>query len=380
MLTFDEEIKFIKKLYSEIYPIPLHRPFFSAADLKHVMTCLDSSFVSTAGGYVDDVESALAEMYAPSFVVPTVSGSAALELCLKITGVNAGDIVITQALSFVATANSIKHVGAEPIFIDVDLDSLGLSASKLENWLTRFTYKKNNFTYCTKTNKRVSAVIPMHTFGHPVDIEDISKVCLSWNIPIIEDAAESFGSRFKSKLTGTFGRCGAISFNGNKIITAGGGGAMILNNYKDYKLAKHLASQAKISHKYEYFHDMIGHNYKMPSLNASLLFSQIENFPYIFKRKREIAKRYKNFFQDRQQDFFWEKKNRSSNFWLNVLILNSEEAKFEFLNATHSAGINTRPTWCLLHKLPMYKNNLRDDLTNSQFLAERIVCLPSSIV
>ena len=315
-----------------------------------------------------------------SYAIATSNGTSALHIALILSGVNPGDEVITQPLTFVATCNAINYCGAEPIFIDVDQDSLGLSPEALQLFLEKNTFIKGQKCINKNTGKTISACMPMHTFGHPCRIDEIKQICDNFCIPLVEDAAESLGSFYKSKHTGSFGLLGALSFNGNKIITAGGGGCIITDDEKLAKKARHLTTTAKVPHKWEYNHDMVGYNYRMPNLNAALLFAQLENLEMFLKSKRKTALAYKNFFSDKDLIFIKEPKNANSNYWLNAVILKDQIQRDLFLEDTNSKGIATRPIWNLMNKSEVFKNTQSDELRNAKWLEKRVVNIPSSVI
>ena len=331
------------------------------------------------GKFVDKFEEMTAQYTGALKAVVCVNGTEALHMALMLSGVKAGDEVITQPLTFVATANAIVYTGAHPVFIDVDMDTMGLSPASLEEFLIRFGDLRNDGYYYNKvTGNRISACVPMHTFGHPVKIEALVEICEKYNITLVEDAAESIGSKYKGKHTGTFGKFGIISYNGNKTITTGGGGMILTNDEGLGNIAKHLTTQAKISHPWEYAHDHIGYNYRMPNINAALGVAQMESLDIFIKKKREIAAMYKLFFESQGIHFFSEPDDCYSNYWLNAIILNSKTERDQFLKFTNSKRVMTRPIWKLLNKLSMFKNSFSSKLSQAEWLEERVVNLPSS--
>ena len=315
-------------------------------------------------------------------------------LALEVIGVNSENEVLTQALTFVATANAISYTGASPVFIDVDLDTLGMSPIALEKFLEKNCEVKNGECVNKLTGKIIKACVPMHTFGHPCRIDEIKKICDEWSIVLIEDSAESLGSFYKNKHTGTFGKIGVFSFNGNKIVTSGGGGVIVTDDEILAKKAKHLSTTAKLGagiwdigdgervkvSKWEYFHDEIGFNYRMPNINAALLLAQLENLDKFLEIKRDLANRYKHFFKKIGIKFITEPKDAKSNYWLNGIIFENKQKRDEFLGFSNANGVMTRPIWALMNKLPMYKNAQNDGLKNSLFLEERVVNIPSGVV
>ncbi len=303
-----------------------------------------------------------------------------MHTCLLIAGVEKNDEVITQPITFVATCNAISYCGASPIFVDVDRDTMGLSPSSLLDFLKKNTIIKNGKCINIKTGKIIKVCLPMHTYGHPCRIDEIREICDQYNITLIEDAAESVGSRYRGKHTGTFGDMGAMSFNGNKIISSGGGGCILTNDVAMAKRAKHLTTTAKVPHKWDFNHDTVGYNYRMPNLNAALLVAQLENLDDFIDKKRKLAIQYDKFFKDSDYQYVTELKESKSNYWLNSIILKNKSKRDEFLKNTNSNGIMTRPIWTLMHKLPMFEHAQYDDLSNSEWLSKRVVNLPSSVI
>ena len=377
---FSEFINFIRDIYSTKKNIPLHEPKFIGNEKKYLNQCIDTSFVSSVGKFVDKFEKKIAKYTGAKYAVATTNGTSALHISLILAGVEQGDEVITQPLNFVASCNAISYCKARPIFIDVDKDTMGLSPKALRLFLKNNTKIKNKKCINKKTNKVIRACIPMHSYGHPCRIDEINKILRKHYIFLIEDAAESLGSFYRNKHTGTFGKLGVISFNGNKIITAGGGGCILTNNKFLAKKAKHITTTAKIPHKWDFNHDMTGYNYRMPNLNAALLIAQVENLNYFLRNKRELAKKYQTFFQDTDYIFFKEPKYCKSNYWLNSIILKNKIERDQFLNKTNSNGVMTRPIWKLMNKLPMFKNAQSNNLKNSKWLCERVVNIPSSVI
>ena len=308
-----------------------------------------------------------------------VNGTSALQLALRLVGVCKNDEVITQSLTFIATANAISYNNAFPVFLDVDLDTMGLSPDAVENFLENYCEMRDNLCFNKLSGRKISACVPMHTFGFPVHIDKILKICNKWNIPVVEDAAESLGSSYKGKSTGSFGKVGIFSFNGNKIITCGGGGCIVSNDIKLIKKAKHLSTTAKVNHEYEFIHDYIGYNFRMPNLNAALACAQLERIKYFISEKRTLAKKYKLFFDSKGIKFRTENPNTQANYWLMAIEFNNKKERDSFLNFTNKNGVMTRPIWTLIYKLGMYKDCFKDSQRNSKFLEERIVNIPSSV-
>ena len=375
---FDKFINYVRDIYNTKKNIPLHEPKFIGNEKKYLNQCIDTSFVSSVGKFVDKFEKKIAKYTGAKYAVATTNGTSALHISLILAGVEQDDGVITQPLNFVASCNAISYCKARPIFIDVDKDTMGLSPKALRSFLKNNTKIKNKKCINKKTNKVIKACIPMHSYGHPCRIDEINKILRKYYIFLIEDAAESLGSFYRNKHTGTFGKLGVISFNGNKIITAGGGGCILTNNKFLAKKAKHITTTAKIPHKWDFNHDMTGYNYRMPNLNAALLIAQVENLNYFLRNKRELAKKYQTFFQDTDYIFFREPKYCKSNYWLNSIILKNKIERDQFLNKTNSNGVMTRPIWKLMNKLPMFKNAQCNNLKNSKWLYERVVNIPSS--
>ncbi len=344
-----------------------------------MLDAIESTFVSRVGEYVNRFEQALAQYLGAEHAVATVNGTAALQVALRLAGVQNGDEVITQPLTFVATANAIAHNKAEPVFVDVNKETMGLCPDALERFLDKTAEKKDQGIFNKISGKKISAILPMHTFGHPCKMAQIMELANHWNIAVVEDAAEALGSRISPKHCATFGSLGVLSFNGNKTITCGGGGAIITNDEKLAQRAKHLTTTAKVSHPWEFVHDEIGYNYRLPNLNAALACAQLDQLDDILDDKRKLAKAYEFFFKETGWgDFFTEPEGCTSNYWLNSVITSDQTQRDDFLKITNESGIMTRPVWQLMPDLPMYKNCQKDDLENARWLARRIVNLPSS--
>lgn len=376
----NEIISFIKSLYGHADFIPLHEPRFFGNEKKYLNECIDSTFVSSVGKFVDMFEQKIAEFTGAKYAVATTNGTSALHISLLLSGVEHGDEVMTQPLTFIATCNAISYCNADPVFIDVDLDTLGLSPTALKEFLRDNCEISGQKCINKKSGKTIKACVPMHTFGHPCKIDEIKTICDEWNIALVEDAAESLGSYHGGRHTGTFGLVGAISFNGNKIITSGGGGCIITNDEVIAKKAKHITTTAKIPHKWEYVHDLVGYNYRLPNINAALLTAQLEQLDGFLNSKRELAGIYKGFFEDKNIKFVLEPENAKSNYWLNAVILNSKQQRDEFLEFTNANGVMTRPIWRLMNELEMFKNCQSGSLENSKYLEERVVNIPSSVI
>ena len=372
-------IDFIQKTFNTKEFIPLHEPRFIGNEKKYLNDCIDSTFVSSVGKYVDTFEKEFALKVGSKYAVATVNGTAALHISLLLADVKSGDEVITQPLTFIATCNAISYIGAKPIFVDVDLNTLGLSPKSLREFLEVNCEIIDNRCINKTTGKTIKACVPMHTFGHLCKIEEIKEICDAWHVELVEDAAESLGSYYKNKHTGTFGKLGAFSFNGNKIITSGGGGVIVTDDEVLAKRAKHLTTTAKIPHSYEYVHDEIGYNYRMPNLNAALLVAQLEQLDKFLESKRELASVYEEFFKDSDISFIKEPKDSQSNYWLQAVMLKNEDQRNEFLKFTNSKGIMTRPIWRLMNELEMFKDCQSTTLENSKYLEQRVVNIPSSV-
>lgn len=376
---FSQIIDFIKSLYPNENPVLLHAPRFIGNEKKYVSDAIDSTFVSSVGKYVDRFEEMICEISGAKYAIAIVNGTCALHIALKLAGVQPGDEVITQPVSFVATANSIAHCGARPIFLDVERASLGLDPTALKSFLQAHARIRENTCYNKTTGNRIAACVPMHTFGHPCRIDEIAEICNHYHIALVEDSAESLGSLYKGKHMGTFGLFGIYSFNGNKTVTCGGGGAIVTSDEALAKKAKHITTTAKLSHPYEYVHDMIGYNYRLPNLNAAFACAQLEQLSAFIENKRELARRYQEYFESLSIPFVKEPEHARSNYWLNAVIMSDRKTRDEFLKATNKANIVTRPIWRLLNKLEMYTDCQTDTLTNAQWLEDRVVNIPSSV-
>ena len=378
---YNKIVQYIRDIYSTNEFIPLHAPRFIGNEKKNLEECIDSTFVSSVGKFVDEFEVLVAKYCGAKKAVVIVNGTEALHLSLLLSGVKRGDEIITQPLTFIATANAISYAGAEPVFIDVDKETMGLSPSKMEQFLIENSeVRDDGYTYNKTTGKMISACVPMHTFGHPVKIIELSALCEKFNIALIEDAAESLGSKYNGQHTGTFGKIGIVSFNGNKIITTGGGGMILTNDEEIGKTAKHLSTQAKISHPWEFEHDNIGYNYRMPNINAAIGCAQMEKLDFFIKKKRWLAGQYFEFFNSLGIQFFLEPGHCHSNYWLNAIICNNLKEREEFLKFTNDNKVMTRPIWKLMTELPMFHNCPKGDLSNAYWLADRVVNIPSSVV
>ncbi|MDO5571744.1 MAG: LegC family aminotransferase [Bacteroidales bacterium] len=377
---YNKVVNFIHELFQSEEFIPLHAPLFIGNEKKYLNDCIDTTFVSSVGAYVDRFEKDIANYTGATKAVVCVSGTNALHMALMLVGVERDDEVLTQALTFIATCNAISYIGAHPVFIDVDKATMGFSPSALKEWLVKNAEIKNNQCFNKNTGRRIKACVPMHTFGHPVLIEELVNVCNDYNIELVEDAAESIGSLYKGKHTGTFGKIGAISFNGNKTITTGGGGMLLFKDEELANYAKHITTQAKVPHRWEFVHDNIGYNYRMPNINAALGCAQLENLDRYIQSKRETAKAYADFFENIDGiDFFEEPENCFSNYWLNVVLLKDKKSQLDFLEYTNDNKVMTRPVWELMNRLPMFEKCQNDGLKNSLWFADRVVNIPSSV-
>ena len=377
---FDALVRFVQEQYRTQGPVPLHAPVFGGRERDYVMDTLESTFVSSVGSYVDRFESDISAYTGSPSAVAAVNGTAALHIALRLAGVQPGDLVVTQPLTFVATCNAITYCMAEPVFIDVDRHTLGLSPGALEAWLEEHAFLDDVGQCRTRSDGRaVRACLPMHTFGHPADLDGLVAVCKRWNLALIEDAAESLGSFYKGRHTGTVGKLGIISFNGNKIITTGGGG-MILAEKDLGTRAKHITTTAKKSHPYEYAHDELGYNYRLPNLNAALGCAQLERLESFVMSKRELACRYEALLKDSNLHFVKEPEGCRSNYWLNAVICEDRAQRDALLKATNDKGVMTRPIWTLMNHLSMYANCRRGNLSNAEWLEARVVNLPSSVL
>lgn len=377
---YEASISFIRSIYTNKEFVALHEPKFFGNEKRYLNTCIDSTFVSSVGAFVDRFESMVAEFTGMQYAIATVNGTAALHIALKLAGVEEGNEVITQPLTFVATCNAISYCGASPLFVDVDRETMGLSPESLRTFLDAHAYTAAGVCYNKTSGKRIAAVVPMHTFGHPCKIDEIGQICSEYGIALVEDAAESLGSFYKRQHTGSFGIAGVFSFNGNKTITTGGGGMIVTNDENFAKHAKHITTTAKVGHPYEYVHDEIGYNYRMPNLNAALGCAQMEVLSEILKQKRELALRYADFFNTQNVKFISEPESARSNYWLNTILLDNQEQRDLFLKETNEHGIMTRPVWRLMPRLEMFKNAQCANLDNALWLERRIVNLPSGIV
>jgi perosamine synthetase len=375
---YQEIVDFIRSIYGDGF-IPLHRPVFEGNERQYLVDCIDSNFVSSVGAEIVDFEQFMADFTGTSYAVATVNGTAALHVALELAGVCRGDEVITQALTFIATCNALSYAGADPVFIDVDRDTMGMSPAALRSFLSEHAEIRDGVTYNRRTGRRLAACSPMHTFGIPCRIEEIVGICDDYGIPVVEDAAESLGSYVGDRHTGTFGRLATLSFNGNKVITTGGGGMIITDDEILAKRAKHLTTTAKVPHAYEFVHDEIGYNYRMPNLNAVLGCAQMEKLAGILEIKAEIASSYAEFFGNLDIDFVTAPQGTTSNYWLNAIVFPSKSERDRFLEFTNEQGVMTRPIWQLMSEQKMFLGSQNDGLDNSKWLEQRVVNIPSSV-
>lgn len=379
----ESSYKKITDFIHDLYGAPevsLHAPCFIGNEKKYLAECIDTTFVSSVGQFVDRFEEKMAQYTGAARAVTCVNGTNALHLALLLVGVERGDEVLTQALTFIATCNAIRYIDAHPVFLDVDKSTMGLSPDAMREWLSRNAEIKDSQCFNKNTQRRIKACVPMHTFGHPARIDEIAAVCKEYHIELVEDAAESLGSLYKGQHTGLFGRVGVISFNGNKTITTGGGGMLLFSDEELGAQAKHLTTQAKVSHRWAFMHDRVGYNYRMPNINAALGCAQLEHLEEFVLNKRETAEKYHAFFETIDDiHYFLEPENCRSNYWLNAILLKDRKAQQDFLQYTNDHGIMTRPAWQLMNRLEMFKGCETDGLKHTQWLEERIVNIPSSV-
>ncbi|QRG78252.1 LegC family aminotransferase [Citrobacter sp. R56] len=373
-------VAFIRDIYKTNGVIPLHAPVFSEKERINVTDTIESSFVSSVGNYVGEFERRIEAFTGSSRAVATVNGTAALHAALYMAGIKRNDLVITQALTFVATCNALYHMGAQPVFVDVSKTSLSLCPRAVEAYLQEHAVLTELGCYHKRTGQRIKAVVPMHTFGHPAELDELLLLCQQWHLILIEDAAESLGSFYKGQHTGTVGEFGTLSFNGNKIITTGGGGMVLCRRVEQGVHTRHVTTTAKVPHPYEFFHDEPGFNYRLPNLNAALGCAQMEALPTFLKQKRALAHHYAAFFRGQDCQFVREPGYASSNYWLNAIICESETQRDALLTETNASGVMTRPVWKLMHRLPMFAGALRGELKVSEWLESRVINLPSSPV
>lgn len=379
MKNFKTITEYIKDVYNTREFIPLHVPKFRGKEKEYLELCIDTTFVSSVGKFVDQFEDQMAQISGTKKSIAVVNGTAGIQVALRLVGVKTGDEVLTQALTFVATANAIIYNNAHPVFLDVDIDTMGLSPKAVSEFLEEYGELREDGCYNKKSGRRISACLPMHTFGFPVHLDELISVCAKWKIPLVEDAAESLGSEYKGQPTGSFGTLGVFSFNGNKIVTSGGGGAIVSNSIALAEKGKYLTTTAKQPHSYEYFHDELGYNYRMPNINAALACAQLEQLDIFLAEKRNIADMYANFFKTQGINFRRELPDTKANYWLMSVELENKQERETFLKYTNSESVMTRPIWQLMFRLPMYEHYQKDSQKNAIFLEERIVNIPSSV-
>lgn len=370
----------VKAHYAKDF-VPLHEPTFDEKELEYVTDCVKSGWVSSVGKYVSQFEEDLAKLTGVKRAVAVVNGTAALHIALKVAGVQPNDEVLMPALTFVATANAISYIGAVPHFVDVSSVSLGLDPKKLDAHLDKIAVKQNGQVINKETGRVIRAVVPMHTFGHPVELDEIKIICDKYGLVLVEDAAESLGSYYKGKHTGGFGHVNAISFNGNKIATTGGGGAILTNDDTLADYAKHITTTAKVPHRWEYVHDEIAYNYRMPNINAALGCAQLEKVPTFIKQKRDLTHFYNELLEEIDGvQLFKEPEYAQSNYWLQTLILDETQNRDELLEYFNENGIMSRPIWQPMHYLKQFSDCPRDDLSIIENLDKRIINVPSTPV
>ncbi|GIO07339.1 perosamine synthetase [Brevibacillus reuszeri] len=361
--------------------ISLHEPTFQGNEWNYVKECIDTGWVSSVGKYVNQFEQMLVEYTGVKHAIAVVNGTAALHICLKLVGVQPNDEVLIPALTFIATANAVSYCGAIPHFVDSSNDTLGIDPFKLDYYLDEICERRKDGSYNKITGRRIKAMVPMHTFGHPVDLDALFDVCIRYQIEMVEDTAESLGSYYKGKHTGNWGKASALSFNGNKVVTTGGGGAILTNDEQLGKFAKHLTTTAKKPHRWTFEHDHVGYNYRMPNINAALGCAQIEKLPTYVQQKRALADIYKEAFRDMKGiQVIAEPVNAKSNYWLNAILLDEDRASLrdDILERTNEQGIMTRPVWRLLHNFPMFADSPKMDVSVAESLEARIINIPSS--
>nr|WP_320148028.1 LegC family aminotransferase [uncultured Anaeromusa sp.] len=386
MIKEDIDVLNVVKVLKDILPkekqfIPLHEPCFIGKEWTYVKECIDSGWVSSVGKYVDLFEEKLAEYTGVKRAIAVVNGTAALHISLLAAGVEKDDEVLIPALTFIATANAVTYCGAMPHFVDSEYKTLGMDPVKLRCYLQEITILKDNVCYNRKSGRRIRAIVPMHTFGHPVNLDELLSVCEDFSLALVEDAAESLGSLYNGKHTGNWGLVSAISFNGNKIITTGGGGAVLTNDEKLGEKIKHWTTQAKVPHRWEFRHDSIGYNYRLPNINAALGCAQLEQLPSFVAEKRWLAERYKQAFAGmRGFSFFVEPDFAKSNYWLNSILLdrNFSEKREAVLQALNAEGIMSRPAWDLMYTLPMFRECPYMSCEVAADIAKRLINIPSS--
>ncbi len=379
-IMFEKIVSFIRLLYPMDNPVPLHAPRFSGNEKKYLVDCIDTTYVSYVGQYVTRFEDEVRHFTGAKYAVAVCSGTEALHVALLLAEVAPGDEVITQPLTFVATANAIAYCSAQPVFLDVERSTLGLDPNKLNDFFrNNGILKADGKCYNKISGRKIAACVPMHTFGHPVRIDQIIEVCQRYQIPVVEDSAEALGSFYKGQHAGTFGKLGILSFNGNKPVTTGGGGMIITNDETLAAKAKHWTTTAKVPHPWELVHDEVGYNYRMPNINAAVGCAQMECFAGVLENKRATAQIYNSFFQEIGQPFIAEPAHAQSNYWLNAILLKDRQERDQFLAYTTGKGLQTRPVWTLMIHLPMYRHCQSVSIETAQWLEDRLVNVPSSV-
>jgi aminotransferase in exopolysaccharide biosynthesis len=379
-MTKNENIAaYIRTLYTKSNPVLLHCPEFMGNERKYLAECIDTKYVSYISHFVTDMENKIREITGSKYAVALVNGTAALHMLLLAVGINPGDEVITQSLSFAATAAAIVHSNGTPVFVDVERETLGMSPESLRQFLLENSEIKDGECHNKKTHRQIKAVIPMHTFGHPVKIEKIKRICDEYSLVLIEDAAESLGSFYNGRHTGIFGKAAILSFNGNKLVTTGGGGMVITDDEKIAGRVRYISTTAKRPHRWEFYHDEAGYNLRMPGLNAAAGLAQLEYLDRILANKRETAHLYRKFFNSIDVPFVVEPENARSNYWLNAILLEGRKQRDEFLEYSNDNGVQTRPAWTLLHTLPPYQHCQHTETPNAEFIVDRLVNIPSSV-
>ena len=368
-----------RRLFATNDFIPLHAPVFVGREKDFLIDCIDSTFVSSVGEYVDRLEAMVCELTGSKYAVAVSNGTTALHIALLAAGVKPSTEVIMPALTFVATANAVSYCGANPVFIDIERETLGLCPMAVRKFFEEYCEVQGGECINRQTGSVISACLPVHIFGHPCCIESLVAICNEFSVPVVEDAAESLGSRIGGKHTGTYGQLGTFSFNGNKIVTCGGGGVIVTDNLELAEWVKHVTTTAKAPHPYKYFHTELGYNYRLPNLNAALACAQLECLEKFILNKRQLTDKYRDFFGNRNADLVEGRPGSSSNYWLNAIILPSEKERDHFLETTNAAGVMTRPVWELMSQLPMYQNVQCHGLETSEWIQKRLVNIPSSV-
>jgi perosamine synthetase len=372
-------ISFIRDLYPGENPVPLHAPRFLGREKEYLARCIDTTYVSYVGEFVTRFEEHVRRVTGAAHAVALVNGTAALHMALQACGVGQGDAVVTQSLTFVATANAISHCGALPLFVDIDRSTLGMSPERLEAYFAGSTVQTAGGCHDRATGRRVAACVPMHTFGHPAEIQSIVEVCARRGVAVVEDAAESLGSLYRGRHTGRFGAAAILSFNGNKIVTTGGGGMLITEDAALAARVRHLSTTAKAAHPWEFRHDAVGWNLRLPNLNAAVGCAQMERLEQSVENKRDTAERYGRFFAAAGIPFLSEREGCRANYWLNAILLEDREARDDFLARSNAAGVCTRPAWNRMTSLPMYAAGARDAEEDARWIEDHLVNIPSSV-